>query len=371
MRASVQATDLAAALKQAIIVGATTLPILNHARIEASRGELTLETSDAAVFVRSVVPAEIEEEGAVLLPVALLGPLAAGEGAIVLRCNGEARRGRSHFHLPAMPADAFPSAEEVDYTPVQVDAARLGDAIRAVEGAANPDDALRPFCRCVHIVPGAVWAADGFRIARVSLDYDGPRISVEAAKIKHLLPLLVEGAKVLVGLNQHGKFAQQLRVETERQQVTTTLVAVEPPSIADIVARLSFGDRQLVFQRTELAAALRRLLPFARYGRDNGAAKGKPAATTMWMSSQGGRLRLHDRGEDNVEDLADALAEGADGDFLFAFNPQQMLGALNALGGGRVALQLPAGTGGTASIRLNPEGVSPDDTAYFIAPMVG
>ncbi len=100
----------------------TTLPVLANILVEASADGVRLSGTDLDIAVSTMVPAEVDEEGAVTLPAKKLVEIvrelpsaavrltAAGEQRVHLEC------GRSKFKLLGIPKEEFPSFPAVDFT---------------------------------------------------------------------------------------------------------------------------------------------------------------------------------------------------------------------------------------------------------------
>src|SRR3990172_1740526 len=98
----------------AAIPAKTTLPVLANALIEASKQGLRLSGTDLDIAVSTVVPAEVDAEGAVTLPAKKLVDIVrelpsggvritgAGEQRVNLEC------GRSKFKLLGISKEEFP-----------------------------------------------------------------------------------------------------------------------------------------------------------------------------------------------------------------------------------------------------------------------
>ena len=99
----------------------TTLPVLSNILVEAIADGVKLAGTDLDIAVSTVVPADVEKEGAITLPAkklveivrelpsAAISFAASGEQRITLEC------GPSKFKLLGIPRDEFPSFPPVSF----------------------------------------------------------------------------------------------------------------------------------------------------------------------------------------------------------------------------------------------------------------
>ena len=99
----------------------TTLPVLSNILVEALEDGIRLSGTDLDIAVSTVVPAEVDTEGAVTLPARKLVEIVrelpttgirfttAGEQRVTLEC------GRARFKLLGTPRDEFPTFPPVQF----------------------------------------------------------------------------------------------------------------------------------------------------------------------------------------------------------------------------------------------------------------
>lgn len=366
MRATVSAADFAAALKQSVSVGVTTMPVLQHALIATGPDCLVLETSDSEVYVRTRMPAQVQVEGSQLLRADLLPPVAAVEGEIDIHKEGRLYRGRSRFTIPGMIPGSWPGLETIDWQPMEVEPGELAGAIDAVAYAATEDDA-RTYLRGLNVESGLAWSGDGSSLALSRLNYLGPAVKLPKRQVKRVRDMLGEGAELFVG-NVVGKGAGMLRVDTEDSQLFVHLPDAGGLNIAGAARGIRYHDQPMVLDRPRLVAALRRFLPFARVGE---AVRG---IATVAIEATGEDLLLTDRLGENVESICDLLhgdTRMADiGQWRMGVDANRLLPAASALQGDHLELYRPdSAAGGNVSWLLLPPGGSTDELAHFIAPI--
>lgn len=369
MRATVNAADLAAALKQSVSVTATTMPVLQHALIATAPDGLVMETSDSEVTVRTQIPAQVDQEGSQLLRTDLLHPVAAVDGEILIRKDGHLNRGRSRFIIPAMLPAEWPGLEAVEWHPMPVDVAELAAAIDTVAYAVNEDD-MRAYLRGLNIVPYWAWCADSASMALCRLDYDGPAINVSKRQIKRLRDMLVDGASLYVG-NLRGATAGMLRVDAADSQLFVHLAESAGMNVASAASSFRYVETPVALNRTGLLAALRRFLPFAYVA----GGTGRAAITVVTLEAADGDLTLADKAGQNVESIGHLLDEASPaedlGTWRAAIDARRLILTLGAIHTPAVDLHRPAdATNSNNCWLVLPRGQDSDEIAHYISRFV-
>lgn len=363
MRAFIQSTDLASALKQSVASANSPMETLRCAHLFTDGADqVVIETTDTITYSRTTLPAKVDTAGAILLNAAMLGPVAAGAGEIVLRETGELQRGRSRYRLAPHTAHDWPAQVDTDWSPLQVDPVVLGDAIDSVSPAAADDGEIRPYLRGVHVVPGLVWCSDGHHIAVSRIAYTGPALVLPSQPLRAVRDLLQ--AEALIEVAGSTAQAARLRVTCGHRQVTVRLLDTAPIDIMGMVARTRSVAPGIVVRRAEFLAGMRRFMPFAFVAGD------RKALPTVIFTLGDGHLTLADRTEESVEALDDALVEGT-GKWRGGVNPRLLMDAINAIGGELLRVEPPPAkaSGETAVWRLYPAGANPDEFAHYVAPI--
>ncbi len=125
MRVIVERSDLLKAMSraQSIVERRTTIPILANVLIDASKGKISLRTTDLDIEVVDKVTAEIEQEGSTTVGAHTLYEIVRKlpEGSSIqlssdnLSSRLEVIAGRSNFKLPTLPKDDFPVMASAEY----------------------------------------------------------------------------------------------------------------------------------------------------------------------------------------------------------------------------------------------------------------
>jgi DNA polymerase III subunit beta len=168
------------------------LQALTGILIESSGGELKMRATDTELGLEVSPQADIEGDGAVVLPGRLLVDIVRSlpEGTIELELREaerdvEIRAGSSSFHLRTLPSEDFPRAPQADGDPITLPAAPLRETINRVASAASRDDARPVLTGILLKVEGGegdaeltMVATDSYRLAvkRTALGTAAPEI---------------------------------------------------------------------------------------------------------------------------------------------------------------------------------------------------
>jgi DNA polymerase-3 subunit beta len=331
------------------------LPILSGLLVRTGVDEIDLAGSDLELTIRVSAPAEVDDEGAAVLPARLLGDIVRSlePGAVSVDVGEDEARiksGRSDFSLRVLAAEDFPRLPEVAGSGVRMDAMALAEALRQVIPAASRDDARQ-------ILTGVLLVAEGSGLRLVATDSyrlgvrDLPGESVLAA---HLSGAAAEGRHVLVPAKALGELQRLLgsgaspgvaaapgtgsQVElsfsdrdacfdTGRARVSTRLIEGQFPNYQQLIP--SGYPNRLVVAREALIEAVKRVRLIGR-DRDN-------APIRLMMSADGLELQtiVHDVGQ--ASETVDAKYEGTE--TTIAFNPEFLLDGLGAISTEEVSLE--------------------------------
>jgi DNA polymerase-3 subunit beta len=331
------------------------LPILSGLLVHSGADEIQLAGSDLELTIRVSAPAEIDQEGAAVLPARLFGDIVRSlePGAVSVDVGEDEARiesGRSKFSLRVLAAEDFPRLPEVAGSGVRMDTTALAEALRQVIPAASRDDA-RP------ILTGVLLVSEGAGLRLVATDSyrlgvrDLPGESVLAA---HLAGAAAEGRNVLVPAKALGELQRLLGsgggpgsaaapgtentvelsfsdrdacFDTGRARVSTRLIEGQFPNYQQLIP--SGYPNRLVVAREALIEAVKRVRLIGR-DRDNA-----PIRLTMTPSEFKLSTIVHDVGEANEE--LDAKYEGTE--TTIAFNPEFLLDGLGAISTEEVSLE--------------------------------
>lgn len=254
-----------------------TLPILSGVVLEARDGQLSLSSFDYEVSSRTSIEANIDDEGAVLVPGRLLSDIASRlpnapvrvereERGIVVRC------GRTSFTLPTMPIEEFPSLPQVDGVSGVVSGADFSEAIGQVAVAASRED-VAPVITGVHLTFDAstlsMVATDRYRVAVRELGWASNFESGESALVpartlaevgksfahaeEIVITLVAEGERRMIAFSAQGRTVTSLLIKGSFPAVqrlfpaeTPHFAVMQSSEVVDAVRRM-----QLVLEREQ------------------------------------------------------------------------------------------------------------------------
>lgn len=244
----------------------TTLPVLANILVEASDAGVRLSGTDLDIAVSTVVPAEVDEDGAATLPAKKLVEIVrelpsaavrltgAGEQRIHLEC------GRSKFRLLGISKEEFPSFPPVDFSNAWlVTSSDLQKLINHVAFAASTEES-RP------ILNGVLWelrpdhmrmvATNGHRLARM----DVPISTGSATADLIVPPKALEQVRRLFGPSDEIEIARSdnhLGFRCGSTLVFTRLIEGPYPNYEQVIPK--DNDREATIDKHTLASALRRV----------------------------------------------------------------------------------------------------------------
>lgn len=244
----------------------TTLPVLANILVEAGKDGVRLSGTDLDIAVSTLVPAEVDDEGAVTVPARKLVELVRElpSAAIRVTSSGEQRVnlecGRSRFKLLGIPREEFPNFPPVSFEKSwAVAAGDLHKLIGHVSFAASTEES-RP------ILNGVLWelrdgrmrmvATNGHRLARMDVPAGGTAASAEVI----VPPKALEQVRRLFGPSDELQIARSdnhLGFRSGVTRVFTRLVEGPYPNYEQVIPREN--DRTCTAERDAMAAALRRV----------------------------------------------------------------------------------------------------------------
>jgi DNA polymerase-3 subunit beta len=244
----------------------TTLPVLSNILLEATADGVRLSGTDLDIAVSTVVPAEVDAEGAVTIPAkklveivrelpsAAIRVTASGEQRVQLEC------GRSRFKLLGIPREEFPNFPPVNFDDSwTVTSSDLQKLINHVSFAASTEES-RP------ILNGVLWevkgdlmrmvATNGHRLAKMDVSVSGGSTAAELI----VPPKALEQVRRLFGPSDEIEIAKSdnhLGFRTGSTLVFTRLVEGPYPNYEQVIPREN--DRACTVEKDGLASALRRV----------------------------------------------------------------------------------------------------------------
>lgn len=364
---TVQANDLANALRHGVAAARSPHPALQHVRLHTSQGgPLKLETTDTEVWVQARIPAQCTGAFDLMLRDDLLRPVAAAGGQLDIHPDGKIRGTHGRWAVPALASEIFPDADGADaWQQVKSSRDELHEAIAAASYSADEDGANATL-RGVFVVPGAVWSTDGKQMGFVATDYDGPRFGIPSRQVPRVLQALQQEEATVHVANVRQDTAGLLRITGPDLEVTLRLL---PPATLDMtkfVRGVDPGPCAPVLRRGPLLAALRRFMPFIAY--KTGRVNGKPAIPHARLVMHDGVLTLSDRTGEFSENLVDTVFEGADdSNWSMSFDIKRLQLSLGAMDAETITFYPGARNGDNPLVAITPHGSTLKQVAHLLA----
>ncbi len=243
----------------------TTLPVLSNILVEATKDGLRLSGTDLDIAVSTIIPAQVDQEGAATLPARKLVEIVRELPSAAIRFTGSGEQrvqiecGRSRFKLLGLSKDEFPAFPAVKFDGAwKVAAKELQKLIGHVAFAASTEES-RP------ILNGVLWelrsdrmrmvATNGHRLARMDVPLKG---SGQADLI--VPPKALEQIRRLYGPDEEIEIARSdnhLGFRSAGTQVYTRLIEGPYPNYEQVIPREN--DKIMTADKAALAAALRRM----------------------------------------------------------------------------------------------------------------
>jgi DNA polymerase-3 subunit beta len=244
----------------------TTLPVLSNIMLEAVEDGVRLSGTDLDIAVSTMVPAEVDTEGAVTIPAKKLVEIVRELPSAAIRVAGSGEQrvdlecGRSRFRLLGIPRDEFPNFPPVSFdNSWTVTCSDLQKLINHVSFAASTEES-RP------ILNGVLWelhqdvmrmvATNGHRLARMDVPVSG---SAESTPLI-VPPKALDQVRRLFGPADEIEIARSdnhLGFQAGGTVIFTRLIEGPYPNYEQVIPK--DNDRACTVEKDSLAAALRRV----------------------------------------------------------------------------------------------------------------
>ncbi len=244
----------------------TTLPVLSNILVEATAAGVRLSGTDLDIAVSTVVPADVETEGAVTLPAKKLVEIvrelpsaaisfsAVGEQRVTMEC------GPSKFKLLGIARDEFPSFPTVSFDDCwKMTSGDIQNLINHVAFAASTEES-RP------ILNGVLWemredrmrmvATNGHRLAKMDIPVSGGSAAADLI----VPPKALEQIRRLFGPADEIEVARSdnhLGFRSGNTLVFTRLIEGPYPNYEQVIPR--DNDKTATIDRQALSSAIRRV----------------------------------------------------------------------------------------------------------------
>jgi DNA polymerase III subunit beta len=298
----------------------TSVQILSGVLLEARRGELRLAATDMELSLRATVPAQIEGDGAIVLPGKTLVDIARllpGDDVTIEHRPAESvvhvTAGSAAYTLNTFNPEDFPRLPEIEAVSMfAVDRESLLETIGRVARAASRDES-RPVLTGILVQFGGgklvMAATDSYRLAVKETAFSGAVPDLEAIvpgrALQELARIAGSGDEVEIGVQEN-----QVLFSTDGVWLTTRRIDGQFPNYRQLLPEAF--EHELTLPRAELLDVIRRAAVMIQ------------RATPLQLRFADGELtvvaRTHDVGESKeslpVGYTGDALEIGFNADFL-------------------------------------------------------
>jgi DNA polymerase III subunit beta len=330
--------------------------------LSAEEGVVNLCATDLEIGLKTMLGAEVERPGSVLLPGRLLAELARslGDAAVTIELREperdvEIHSGSSSFHLRVLPSGDFPKLPDEEGEPLKIPAAALASTIELVARAASRDD-MRP------VLTGVLVSASGSEMTMVATD--SYRLAVKRTELENAIGGELEANIPARALRELGRIVagdavEDVSVALLRNQavfraggivLNTRLIEGQFPNFRQLLPESYEHDVRL--PRAELLEVTRRVSQLAQRN------------APLRLAFASGQLTVAASTPD-VGDAEEAMPAAFDGELLeIGFNPDFLREGIESVEGDEVMLRLisPLRPG-----LLQP--VDNDDFRYLVMPI--
>lgn len=315
-----------------------TLPVLANFLVQVNKGQLSLTGTDLEVEMVSRIAVEDAEDGETTIPARKLFEIirALPDGSrITVSQSGDkitVQAGRSRFTLATLPANDFPSVDEVEATErVAIGEATLKELIERTAFAMAQQDVRYYLNGLLFDLRGDALrtvATDGHRLALCETDLE----KASGAKRQIIVPR--KGVTELQRLLESGEREIELEVgrshvRVKRDDVTFTSKLIDG-RFPDYEAVIPIGaDREVKVDREALRASLQRaaILSNEKY-------------RGIRVEVSPGNLKISAHNPEQEEAQEEIEADTTVSDLAIGFNVNYLLDALTALRDEHVVIQL-------------------------------
>ena len=308
------------------------VPVLAGVRLEARSASLVLASFDYEVSARCEVPADVEDEGVVLVSGRLLADIAKAlpNKPVDLEVEGTkvtVSCGSSRFSLAAMAADDYPALPAMPGAAGTIDAHDLAQAVAQVSIAASRDETL-PLLTSVQIVVDGdsltLMATDRYRLAVREMTWHSGETTtathalLKARTLSDVAKSLTSTGDITLALSEPGSTSSNLiGSEAGGWRMTSLLTDGDYPPVLRLFPETT--TIHATVGREELMGAVRRVSLVA------------DRSTPIHMSFTQGNLAL-DAGSVEDAQASEQLVAHLEGeDITTAFNPGYLLDGLGAV----------------------------------------
>jgi DNA polymerase-3 subunit beta len=322
---------------QNVVSTRTTLPILSNVLLQASKGGLSLTTTDLDVAVRCKVEADVSKEGSTTLPArklfSILKEVSAAEIEVEVddRNAASIRCGPSFYKIMGLPEEEFPRFPESGTgKSLKIEQAVLRDMLKKTAYAVSNDETRYVLNGVFMGFKGdklTVVATDGRRLALIEHDIELPKggeteLILPSKAVAELERLLGDKDDVKLSINEN-----QIIFESNGTILVSKLIEGTYPNFRQVIPTET--KERVPLERELLLAALHRASILA--SEKSQSVKLNFAKNTLTITAT----------TPEVGEAKETLSINYKGkDIAIAFNPQYMMDPLRNLDADEVFLEL-------------------------------
>ena len=348
-----------------------SVPILAGMLVEAADGQVTVSGFDYESSAQVSVPAEVADEGRVLVSGRLLSDICKSMPRDSVDLSGEAARvqvssGAARFVLHTLPLDEYPPLPEIPAASGVVDAEVFARAVAQVVSAAGRDDTLPVFTGIRLEIRGStisLLATDRYRLAVRTVPWQpvDPAVETNAlvpAKLLADVAKAMSGHDITLSLGSTGTGDGLIGFEGGGRHATSRLIDGEFPKVRGLIPAESAITRTVTVQTAALVEAVKRVALVAE--------RSAPVRLTF----ADGTATL-DAGNGEEAQASESVAVTLNGDpVVTGFNAGYLLDGLASLGApiAHFAFTQPTKPANLTGLS-SPDDTPPADAAYILMPM--
>lgn len=342
IRATVDATAVAAALRSGCAQAKGTMPVLGCALIEADAEGLRITTTDLQVLVAIRIGADVAQHGATCARADLLAAAMTGGGSVELvEESGHLvvkRKPRGRVRVETLPPDQWPQADSRKWKPSGLSATTLRQAVDNVAYAARRGD-VRPYCAAICVTRDAVVGCDGHRLALFDASFDGPDFLIPIEAVAPLRRALAEGGELHLG-GADPKYPAAIAVVTDTAR--TEIMLLSPMALPGFRALVPIGDAggRCVVNTEALRRSIKRLRAFCETALTTAGKRWLTHSAFFRVEASAVWLETPDR--ENRDDLAAEHAAECSGTIAHPLDITYLADTLDAIESERTLIELHA-----------------------------
>ncbi|TCC38832.1 DNA polymerase III subunit beta [Kribbella speibonae] len=348
-----------------------SVPILAGMVVEAADGQVTLSGFDYESSGQVSVPAEVADEGRVLVSGRLLSDICRSMPRDSVDLSGEAARvqvssGAARFVLHTLPLDEYPALPEMPAVSGVVDGDVFAHAVAQVVSAAGRDDTLPVFTGIRLELRGSaisLLATDRYRLAVRTLPWEPVDAGVEAnvlvpAKLLANVAKAMSGHELTLALGSTRTGDGLMGFEGGGRRATSRLIDGEFPKVRGLIPAASAITSTVTVETAALIEVVKRVALVAE----------RSAPVRLTFADGAATL---DAGSGEEAQASEAVEVQLTGDpVVTGFNAGYLLDGLTSLGTpiAHFAFTQPTKPANLTGLR-SPDDAPTPDSAYILMPM--